>query len=75
LNDPKHRKTLAHGFMEEDPCRYGARRRHPDHRRRAGRGPAHPVAPPAGPTSEPVKLTPPLMPAEAGKPLPKTILT
>ncbi|CAN7348947.1 hypothetical protein [Caulobacter sp. LjRoot300] len=37
--------------------------------------PAHPVAPPAGPTSEPVKLTPPLMPAEAGKPLPKTILT
>ncbi|MBW8858718.1 MAG: hypothetical protein JF570_03025 [Caulobacter sp.] len=37
--------------------------------------PAHPVAPPTGPTSEPVKLTPPLMPAEAGKPLPKTILT
>jgi hypothetical protein len=37
--------------------------------------PVHNVAPPAGPTSEPVKLTPPLMPAEAGKPLPKTILT
>ena len=37
--------------------------------------PVHHVARPAGPTSEPVKLTPPLMPAEAGKPLPKTILT
>ncbi len=33
------------------------------------------VAPPTGPTSEPVRLTPPLMPAEAGKPLPRTILT
>jgi hypothetical protein len=37
--------------------------------------PAHQVAPPADPTREPVRLTPPLMPAEAGKPLPKTILT
>jgi hypothetical protein len=36
--------------------------------------PMHHVARPAGPTTEPVKLTPPLMPAEAGKPLPKTIL-
>ncbi|SFJ51803.1 hypothetical protein [Caulobacter sp. UNC279MFTsu5.1] len=36
--------------------------------------PVHHVARPAGPTSEPVKLTPPLMPAEAGKPLPKTVL-
>jgi hypothetical protein len=32
------------------------------------------VAAPVGPTSEPVKLSPPLMPAEAGKPLPKTTL-
>jgi hypothetical protein len=37
--------------------------------------PVHHVAPPADMTSEPVRLTPPLMPAEAGKPLPKTILT
>jgi len=37
--------------------------------------PVHPVARPADMTSEPVRLTPPLMPAEAGKPLPKTILT
>jgi hypothetical protein len=37
--------------------------------------PAHHVAPPADMVSEPVRLTPPLMPAEAGKPLPKTILT
>ena len=37
--------------------------------------PVHHVAPPAGMTSEPVRLTPPLAPAEAGKPLPKTILT
>jgi hypothetical protein len=37
--------------------------------------PMHHAAPIAGPTSEPVKLTPPLMPAEAGKPLPKTLLT
>jgi hypothetical protein len=37
--------------------------------------PMHHVAPSAGPTAKPVKLTPPLMPAEAGKPLPKTILT
>ena len=37
--------------------------------------PVNHVAPAADPTSEPVKLTPPLMPAEAGKPLPKTILT
>jgi hypothetical protein len=37
--------------------------------------PMHHAAPSAGPTSEPVKLTPPLMPAEAGKPLPKTVLT
>ena len=36
--------------------------------------PVHHVAPAPGPTSEPVKLTPPLMPAEAGKPLPKTTL-
>ncbi|MBO9710136.1 MAG: hypothetical protein J7521_18190 [Caulobacter sp.] len=31
--------------------------------------PVHRPAPPADPTSEPVKLTPPLAPAEAGKPL------
>lgn len=37
--------------------------------------PVHRAAPVADPTSEPVKLTPPLMPAEAGKPLPRTILT
>ncbi len=37
--------------------------------------PVHHVAPMPDPTSEPVKLMPPLMPAEAGKPLPKTILT
>ncbi len=36
--------------------------------------PVHHVAPIAGPTSEPVKRPPPLMPAEAGKPLPKTTL-
>lgn len=36
--------------------------------------PVHHVAPRAGPAAEPVKLTPPLMPAEAGKPLPKTVL-
>lgn len=37
--------------------------------------PMHHVAPSDGPTSEPVRLTPPLAPAEAGKPLPKTVLT
>lgn len=37
--------------------------------------PVHHVAPAAGPTSEPVRLTPPLLPAEAGKPLPRTLLT
>jgi hypothetical protein len=37
--------------------------------------PVHHVAPRPDPTSEPVRLTPPLMPAEAGKPLPRTILT
>lgn len=36
--------------------------------------PAPRVASPAAPTSEPVKLSPPLMPAEAGKPLAKTTL-
>jgi|GEM_PF-1645071 len=36
--------------------------------------PAHPVGSPLDATTEPVKLTPPLMPAEAGKPLPKTTL-
>lgn len=33
------------------------------------------AAPAAAPTSEPVKLTPPLAPAESGKPLPRTLLT
>lgn len=37
--------------------------------------PMNRAAAPVGPTSEPVKLTPPLAPAEAGKPLPRTILT
>jgi hypothetical protein len=37
--------------------------------------PVHHAAPTPDPTSEPVKLTPPLMPAEAGKPLPTTTLT
>jgi hypothetical protein len=36
--------------------------------------PVHHVAPRSGPTSEPVKLTPPLMPAEAGKPLARTVI-
>ena len=37
--------------------------------------PVHHAAPSAAPTSEPVRLTPPLAPAESGKPLPKTVLT